>query len=78
MKKISFLEASSKSRMTASQMQKVTGGGTCGFIVYQDGGDPIIVCGVSKEQANTGRDFYDRKGDSSNWCCDSCGGSTYC
>ncbi|MHA7131779.1 hypothetical protein [Algoriphagus namhaensis] len=74
MKKLSLemLRLSTNEILERSQMKKITGGygssGTCGFITA----DGSSFCGVSKSVA------ISNAGQGGNWCCDSCGSSSYC
>ncbi|MDX9845494.1 MAG: rSAM-modified peptide [Tenuifilaceae bacterium] len=66
----------SKDLLSQEQMKRVIGGsGTCGYAGPVVNGKRTVICGVSKEAALF---MFDGGGDGSNWCCDSCGTSTYC
>ncbi len=77
------MEKSSFQILTKFQARHIVGGsmaeltedgGTCGFRVpAQNGYSGYIDCNVSKEEALAWVNEY-----GGNWCCDSCGSSSYC
>ncbi len=75
MKKLSLemLRLTSDEVLGRSQMKKITGGygssGTCGW-KHPNGGS---FCGISYSAAMSNFNQY-----GGNWCCDSCGSSSYC
>ncbi len=59
--------------LSKENMKQVKGGGTCGYKTSTG----TIECGVSKDEAL--HMVTDQEGNiHGNWCCDSCGGSSYC
>jgi hypothetical protein len=74
MKKLSLemLRLTSDEVLGRSQMKKITGGygtsGTCGYRTSSG----ISFCGVNRSVAMT------NAGSGGNWCCDSCGSTSYC
>ena len=72
MKKLSFSEAASKNRMTASQMQKITGGSCFGYNPGKDGG--LNICVESSKDI-----VLEVVGDQTgaHWCCESCDNASW-
>lgn len=68
--------------LSAEQMKRVSGGGTCGVRVEiavsnehpEWGTFTYVQCGISKADALSFRGA----GSNFHWCCDSCGISSYC
>ena len=50
-------------------------GGTCGYQAWT-GDSWVIGCNLSKEEMQEGYNWWDTP--YKNWCCDSCGSSSYC
>lgn len=64
-----FSELKKRNLLSSESMSNVRGGsGTCGY--RSASGE--VDCGISKDDALAGA------GVGGNWCCDSCGRSTYC
>jgi hypothetical protein len=65
-------------KLSAEELKHVKGGtgGTCGFIrpgSTEGVNNPVVNCSVSKEYALSQVSQY-----GGNWCCESCGSSSYC
>jgi len=70
--KWSLSEIESENVLSKNELFLLTGGGTCGFRVWAYGKWQID-CGVAKSDALLAVENW-----GGNWCCDSCGTSTYC